>query len=100
MDYETLRGALLNMAADRPGSLACYGCGAEHNCQTEGCAILREAIATMEQLYKDVGDYCELCVHADVSSDEEPCKSCYDHAKCKARRWQWRGVQKQKEATP
>ena len=25
------------------GSLACFGCGWEHNCSTEGCAILREA---------------------------------------------------------
>ncbi len=27
------------------GSLACLGCGYEHNCGIHGCAILREAIA-------------------------------------------------------
>ena len=25
------------------GSLACLGCGHEHNCGTGGCAIIREA---------------------------------------------------------
>lgn len=25
------------------GSLACLGCGHEHNCSVHGCAILREA---------------------------------------------------------
>ena len=29
------------------GSLACFGCGYEHNCSTHGCAILREAIDTL-----------------------------------------------------
>ena len=26
------------------GSLACLGCGYEHNCTTKGCRILREAV--------------------------------------------------------
>lgn len=26
------------------GSLACLGCGYEHNCATKGCRILREAV--------------------------------------------------------
>lgn len=26
------------------GSLACLGCGYEHNCSTKGCRILREAV--------------------------------------------------------
>ncbi len=25
------------------GSLACYGCGHEHNCGVHGCAVMREA---------------------------------------------------------
>lgn len=31
------------------GSLACLGCGREHNCGIHGCAILREAIAFAEK---------------------------------------------------
>lgn len=30
------------------GSLACFGCGHEHNCSVHGCALIREAVA---QLY-------------------------------------------------
>lgn len=30
------------------GSLACLGCGREHNCSTHGCQILREAAALIE----------------------------------------------------
>lgn len=32
------------------GSLACFGCGREHNCGTHGCAILREAADMIELL--------------------------------------------------
>ena len=31
------------------GSLACMGCGYEHNCGIHGCAILRKTIAWLEQ---------------------------------------------------
>ena len=37
----------LNRLKVETGSLACMGCGHEHNCSTNGCAIIREA---MEQL--------------------------------------------------
>ena len=30
------------------GSLACLGCGCEHNCSTHGCQILREAADQLE----------------------------------------------------
>lgn len=30
------------------GSLACLGCGREHNCSTHGCQILREAATQLE----------------------------------------------------
>lgn len=26
------------------GSIACLGCGHEHNCSTQGCALIREAV--------------------------------------------------------
>ena len=32
------------------GSLACLGCGHEHNCSTKGCAILRAAADLIERL--------------------------------------------------
>lgn len=35
------------------GSLACFGCGREHNCGIRGCAILRDAIALIEELTED-----------------------------------------------
>lgn len=37
----------LNRLKVETGSLACMGCGREHNCSTRGCAILREAIDTL-----------------------------------------------------
>lgn len=30
------------------GSLACLGCGLEHNCSTHGCYVLREAAAQLD----------------------------------------------------
>lgn len=31
------------------GSLACLGCGHEHNCSIEGCAIIRSAVEALEK---------------------------------------------------
>lgn len=36
------------------GSLACLGCGREHNCGTQGCAILRKAADLIERLSGEV----------------------------------------------
>lgn len=38
------------------GSLACLGCGHEHNCSTHGCAILRAAADLIERLTTEVAD--------------------------------------------
>ena len=47
MDYlETIQ--TLKRLRVETGSLACFGCGHEHNCSTQGCAILRNAVAHME----------------------------------------------------
>ena len=35
------------------GSLACFGCGHEHNCGVHGCAILREAEEVIRELIAD-----------------------------------------------
>ena len=32
------------------GSLACLGCGYEHNCGIHGCAILRTAVDALEAM--------------------------------------------------
>lgn len=41
--------AALRWLKVQTGSLACLGCGREHNCGIHGCAILREAIAFVEK---------------------------------------------------
>ncbi len=38
------------------GSLACLGCGHEHNCSTKGCAILRAAADLIERLTAEVAE--------------------------------------------
>lgn len=38
------------------GSLACLGCGHEHNCSTHGCAILRAAADLIERLTAESTD--------------------------------------------
>lgn len=38
------------------GSLACLGCGHEHNCSTHGYAILRAAADLIERLTAEVAD--------------------------------------------
>ena len=48
--------AALRRLKVQTGSLACLGCGREHNCGIHGCAILREAIAFVEKkLAEDMG---------------------------------------------
>ena len=38
------------------GSLACLGCGHEHNCSIHGCAIIRAAIEALEEKKKVQND--------------------------------------------
>ena len=45
----------LNRLKDQTGSLACLGCGHEHNCGTCGCAIIREAADKLQA----VAEFCE-----------------------------------------
>ena len=47
MDYQKSMQALKRLRVET-GSLACFGCGHEHNCSTQGCAILRNAVGHME----------------------------------------------------
>lgn len=32
------------------GSLVCFGCGHEHNCSVHGCAIINEAITSLQNI--------------------------------------------------
>ena len=41
------------------GSLACLGCGREHNCSTKGCRILREAADLIRQLTAENAGLCK-----------------------------------------
>lgn len=50
MDYMSTLQALRNLKVET-GSLACLGCGHEHNCGIHGCAILRNAVEFMEAEY-------------------------------------------------
>lgn len=47
MDYTTTLRAMKKLKV-QTGSLACVGCGYEHNCSLHGCAILRNAAEHME----------------------------------------------------
>lgn len=48
MRDEELLAALRRLKVET-GSLACMGCGYEHNCGIHGCAILRKTIAWLEK---------------------------------------------------
>lgn len=47
MDYTKTMQALRRLKVET-GSLACLGCGYEHDCSTKGCAIIRNAVEHME----------------------------------------------------
>lgn len=46
------------------GSIACLGCGYEHNCSVHGCHIMRVAAERLEQLTSAVGRQ-EVMVYRD-----------------------------------
>ena len=48
MTDQQLIDALQSLSVET-GSLACLGCGHEHNCSLQGCNILREAIAALRE---------------------------------------------------
>lgn len=48
MTDQQLIDALLRLKVET-GSLACAGCGHEHNCSLQGCNILREAVAAIRE---------------------------------------------------
>ena len=46
MERKQLLAALQRLSVET-GSLACLGCGYEHNCTTKGCRLLREAVQAL-----------------------------------------------------
>lgn len=96
------------------GSLACFGCGREHNCGTHGCAILRQAADLIERLTTerdalleiakngkdcDTCKHCEVCVQpgVDIALWCDRCVAkcpCYG---CSGDHWEWRGLPKTPE---
>lgn len=48
MTDQQLIDALQSLSVET-GSLACLGCGHEHNCSLQGCNILREAVAAIQK---------------------------------------------------
>lgn len=55
MNAEELIAALRRLGVET-GSLACLGCGHEHNCGTRGCAILRAAADLIEALQAQLAE--------------------------------------------
>lgn len=49
MEHQKLLAALKRLKV-QTGSLACMGCGHEHDCGIHGCAIIREAVAYIADL--------------------------------------------------
>lgn len=54
MEIKALIKALRRVPVET-GSIACLGCGHEHNCGTGGCAIIREAADKLQA----VAEFCE-----------------------------------------
>ena len=81
MDYQKTVQALKRLRVET-GSLACFGCGHEHNCSTQGCAILRNAAAHMEAalanydhlsaLTKQQAEDIQALEHATLTPPNEP----------------------------
>lgn len=59
------------------GSLACFGCGREHNCGTHGCAILRKAADLIERLTAENAALREKQLWQPVLAGNPERKGCY-----------------------
>lgn len=70
MDFSTTLNALRKLRVET-GSLACLGCGYEHNCSTHGCAILRNAIEHMEAALSNYDSLSALVDHLETELKSE-----------------------------
>ena len=57
METTELIKALRRMKV-QTGSLMCFGCGYEHNCGIHGCAVIRKAADTIEELDNFTDSQC------------------------------------------
>lgn len=55
---------LLNRLKVETGSLACAGCGREHNCSTAGCAIIRAAVDRLKDFSNIFSEHTLLNIAA------------------------------------
>lgn len=58
MEHKKLTAQLRRMSVEA-GSLMCLGCGYEHNCGIHGCALLRQAVETIENQAAAIEDLRE-----------------------------------------
>lgn len=58
MQHKELTVQLRRMSVET-GSLVCLGCGYEHNCGIHGCALLRQAVETIEKQAAAIEDLRE-----------------------------------------
>ena len=58
MKTEDILAALRRLKVET-GSLACMGCGREHNCGIHGCRIMRDAAELIEKLTDRCARYAE-----------------------------------------
>lgn len=95
--------AVLRRLKVQTGSLACLGCGLEHDCGVHGCRILREAAEELEALDTRVRELmeCEDCLHFDELEkcpdyEYTPCEECLADCYCKdcygGSKWEWKGA--------
>lgn len=79
MDYQKTMQALKRLRVET-GSLSCFGCGHEHNCSTQGCAILRNAVSHMEAALANYDHLsaltCDGCACESYPRDRYPCNTC------------------------
>lgn len=111
MTTNDLLQALVRLRVET-GSLACLGCGHEHNCSTHGCAILRAAADLIERLEKERNalieaansrKLCEICKNDsycfDARCTENTCDDCYQYRVCPCSnclshpKFEWKGLE-------
>ena len=56
MDYEKILSQLHSLKVETH-SMACFGCGKEHNCGVHGCAVIRSGIEAIEELLIERENY-------------------------------------------
>lgn len=120
MTTNDLLQALVRLRVET-GSLACLGCGYEHNCSVRGCQILREAATQLEHftaenaaLKKEIRKagcmFCarfEDCPEGFKPGGQEDCDNCTKKPDCACREcsgigsstdnWEWRGAPEEGE---